>query len=121
MKRSLTLLFCFSTIGTLAPIATAGPEETVVKVFAAMRVPDPVQPWAKVPPVPTSGTGVIIEGKRILTNAHIVQYATEVSVQHGQGGEKVDASVQTLNLDVDLAILMVKDEKFFEKRTVLPR
>jgi S1-C subfamily serine protease len=121
MKKCLALLLSCSTIATLAPTATAGPEETVVKVFAAVRFPNPAQPWAKVPPVQTSGTGVIIEGKRILTNAHLVEYGTELYVQHGQGGEKVDAMVQTLNIEVDLAILTVNDDKFFEKRTVLPR
>ena len=121
MKRCLALLVCCSTIATQAPTATAGPEETVVKVFAAIRFPNPTQPWAKVPPAPTTGTGVIIEGKRILTNAHLVEYGTEVTVQHGQGGEKVDATVQALNLEVDLAILTVKDEKFFGNRKVLSR
>jgi S1-C subfamily serine protease len=121
MKRWLALLFCSSVIGTLAPTAAAAPEETVVKVFAAIRFPNPAQPWAKVPPAQTSGSGVIIEGKRILTNAHLVEYGTEVTVQHGQGGEKVDATVQALNLEVDLAILTVNDKKFFDKRAALPR
>jgi S1-C subfamily serine protease len=34
------------------------------------------------------GHGVIIEGKRILTNAHVVVYASQVQVQANQSGDK---------------------------------
>jgi S1-C subfamily serine protease len=44
-----------------------------------------------------------------------------MTVQHAQGGQKVDATVQALNIEVDLAILTVNDKKFFDKRPALPR
>jgi S1-C subfamily serine protease len=121
MKACLVLLLCWITFGTHAPRAMANAEDSVVKVFAAIRFPNPAQPWAKDPPIQSAGSGVIIEGKRILTNAHLVAYGTEVYVQARQGGDKVEAKVQALNLDVDLAILTVNDDKFFEKPRSLPR
>ena len=57
------------------PAAAAGGntvENTVVKVFATVRRPDPYKPWQKEPAEEVSGSGVIIEGKRILTTAHVV-------------------------------------------------
>jgi S1-C subfamily serine protease len=44
----------------------------VVKVFSTMRYPDPSRPWSKQAPTEPTASGVIIEGKRILTNAHAV-------------------------------------------------
>ena len=44
----------------------------VVKVSATMRYPDLTHPWTKHSPQQASGTGVVIDGKRILTNAHVV-------------------------------------------------
>ena len=55
-------------------------ENAVVKVFSTLVHPDLARPWAKAPPQEATGTGVVIEGKRILTNAHVVQYASQVQV-----------------------------------------
>ena len=44
-------------------------ENAVVKIFSTMRGPDPYKPWAKQAPREATGTGIVIEGKRILTNA----------------------------------------------------
>ena len=120
MKSLLSLGCCF-TLGVLVPAARAGPEESVVKVFASIRFPNPTQPWMKGDVGQNIGTGVVIEGNRILTNAHLVEYGTEVSVQARPGGDKVEAKIEALNYDVDLAVLTVKDEKFFQKKAPLPR
>ena len=86
-----------------------------------MRLPNPVRPWAKQNPVEVVGTGVIIEGKRILTNAHVVLYASEVAVQGRQGGDRYDAKVETIGPDIDLATLTVDDATFLDQRPPIPR
>jgi S1-C subfamily serine protease len=121
MKLAVTWLWCGVSLGMLAPKVLANPEESVVKVHASVRFPNPMQPWAKVQPVQKAGTGVIIEGKRILTNAHLVAYGTEIYVEDRKGGEKLEATVQALDMDIDLAILTVKEETLFQNRAVLPR
>src|SRR5690242_12055525 len=68
-------------------------ENSVVKVFSTMRQPDPFKPWTKQAPQEATASGVIIEGKRILTNAHAVLYASQVQVQANAAGDKVLASV----------------------------
>jgi S1-C subfamily serine protease len=67
------------------------------------------------------GSGAVIEGKRILTSAHLVLYAKELSVQGHQGGDKIDAEVALIAPDMDLAVLKVKDTGFFDKHPPLPR
>jgi S1-C subfamily serine protease len=99
----------------------AAVENSVVKIFSTARYPDPYKPWLKQGPRESTGTGVIIEGKRILTNAHVVLYASQVQVQANQSGDKISATVETIAQGIDLAILKLEDETFFEKRAPLAR
>ena len=68
-----------------------------------------------------SGTGVVIEGKKVLTNAHLVKYATEIHVQARPGADKIEAKVAGVGSDVDLAVLSLKEEEFFQKKPALAR
>ena len=96
--------------------------KSVVKVFATVRNPDLFRPWLKQDPVEGSGTGVVIEGKRILTAAHVVRFATQVLVQPDQSGEKFPATVKAFPFpDVDLAVLQLDDPAFFDDHPPLPR
>jgi S1-C subfamily serine protease len=119
MRRLVTL--AVTLLALVAPCQASTPEDSVVRVFASLRFPNPMRPWAKQNPVEVMGTGVIIDGKRILTNAHVVQYASEVSVQSPRGGDRVDARVAAFGPDIDLATLSLEDESFFEKRPPIAR
>ncbi|WP_312486880.1 S1C family serine protease [Massilia timonae] len=103
-----------------APVLPAV-ENSVVKIFATIRRPEPYKPWTKAAPASVTGSGVIIEGKRILTNAHVVGYASQVEVQASQSGDKVAAKVIALARGIDLAVLELEDPSFFDKRPPVPR
>jgi S1-C subfamily serine protease len=103
------------------PTPAATPEDSVVRVFATVRYPNPIKPWTNGSAADMVGSGTVIDGNRILTNAHLVFYATDVQIQPRRGGAKIEAKVEILALDMDLAILSVKDAKFFEKHPPLPR
>jgi S1-C subfamily serine protease len=103
------------------PAGASGVEASVVKVFSTIREPDYLKPWNKHPAEEHSGSGVIIEGKRILTNAHVVLYASQVQVQAYQAGDKVSATVEAIAPGIDLAVLKVDDEKLFATHPPLPR
>jgi S1-C subfamily serine protease len=120
MKTALALLSSCILLSATLP-ARAGPEESVVKVIAAPQLPDPTQPWAKPAAGDGNGTGVVVEGNRILTNAHVVVYSREVFVQARPGDEKFEAKVVAVDRDIDLAVLTVKDSKFFSKKPPVPR
>src|SRR5207248_8881833 len=68
-----------------------------------------------------TGTGVIVEGKRILTNAHVVLYASQVQVQANQSGDKISATVEAIAQGIDLAVLKLDDDTFFDARPPLAR
>src|SRR3954451_14563767 len=94
---------------------------SVVKVFSTMREPNPYKPWQKEAPSESTGSGVVIEGKRILSNAHVVLYASQVLVQANQAGEKIPARVVAIAPGIDLAVLELDDETFFDTHPPLPR
>lgn len=120
--RVAALLSVVSLVLTsVCPALRAEPADSVVKVTAFTRFPDPTRPWEKAKPVEGGGSGVYIGNKRILTNAHVVNYASELYVQWNQAGDKVDAKIEALSVDLDLAVLSVADEKFFDKRKPMLR
>ena len=96
-------------------------ENSVVKVFATLSAPDLSRPWSKQPPADVTASGVVIEGKRILTNAHVVTYASQVQIQANQAGDKVSATVAMIAPGMDLALLKLDDESFFDTHPPLPR
>ncbi len=99
---------------TNAAAGSGAIENSVVKIFSTVRYPDPYQPWTKQPPVDVTGSGVVIEGRRILSNAHVVNYASQVQIQANQAGDKISATVEFIAPGIDLAVLKLDDDKFFD-------
>jgi S1-C subfamily serine protease len=96
-------------------------ENSVVKVFATLRNPDLTKPWNKQSGVEATGSGLVIEGRRILTNAHVVLYAGQIQIEGNQGGDKISATVEAIAPGIDLAVLKLNDESFFDSHAPLPR
>ena len=127
MMHRCTLLGVLSAAILLAPRAQpAAPpppsaENSVVKVFSTVRNPDVFRPWTKQAPADFTGSGVVIEGKRILTNAHVVLYSNQVQIQANQAGDKIGATVEAVAPGIDLAVLKLDDESFFDSHPPLKR
>ena len=96
-------------------------KNAVVKVFATARYPDYFKPWSKSAPSSLVGSGVVIEGRRILTVAHVVLYASQVQIEANESGEKTTATVQGISPETDLAVLKLDDESFFDSHPPLAR
>lgn len=84
-------------------------EKSVVKINVTSRPPDFFRPWTKSSPTKSSGSGVVIAGNRILTNAHVVMHASEVLVQLSKGGDQLTAKVVAIAPGMDLALVEVND------------
>ena len=93
----------------------------VVKVFATLRMPDPYRPWTKQAPQDITASGVVIEGHRILTNAHAVLYASQVQIQGTGAGDKIAATVEAVAPGIDLAVLKLDDDSFFASHAPIAR
>ncbi len=85
---------------------------SVVKIFATTQEPDYNCPWQSQTPVASTGSGVLIEGGRILTGAHVVANATFLQVKRAGSADKVTAHVIALCHDADLALVVPKDPSF---------
>src|SRR5271163_644269 len=128
-KRIVLSAIALSCIGATQAVAAraadtvAAPalENSVVKVFSTMRLPDPFKPWAKQAPSEATASGVVIEGRRILTNAHAVLYASQVQVQANAAGDKVAATVLAIAPGIDLAVLQLDDPSFFDTHPPVAR
>src|SRR5277367_5056208 len=116
-------LLCGFASTAVAAAADSAPanENSVVKVFATMRYPDAFKPWTKQAPTEITASGVVIEGKRILTNAHVVLYASQVQVQANAQGDKLPASVVAVAPGIDLAVLQLDDASFFDTHPPVAR
>ena len=110
-----------ATPGAKTGPAPANIESSVVKVFSTMRYPDPFKPWTKQAPAEATGSGVVIEGNRILTNAHVVLYASQVQVQASAAGDKVSATVVAVAPGIALAVLQLDDPSFFATHPAMAR
>ena len=107
---------------SVAEVPSASPiEDSVVKIFSSIRAPDPFRPWSKSSPQEITGSGVVIEGNRILTNAHVVGYASQIQIQAKQGGDKISASVVAIARGIDLAVLNLDDNSFFAEHKAVQR
>ena len=122
MRRSLALILVVFLGCLLAQRAEAQDQirDLVVKIHATQQVPDLLRPWTKRSPQQVKGSGVVIDGKRILTNAHVVRYAKQIYVQPNQSASHIPAQVVALSPGMDLAVLKLDDESFFDNRGTLP-
>src|SRR5215475_9886182 len=114
------VIFSFLTVEPSILSAQDNIRDLVVKIHAVHHTPDVLRPWTKNSPQQVKGSGVVIEGKRILTNAHVVRYASQIYVQPNQSAERIPARVEAMTPSMDLAVLKLDDESFFDKRGSLP-
>lgn len=88
--------------------------EGVVKVFCIHTEPNFSLPWQRKRQFSSSSSGFIIEGRRILTNAHCVEHNTQVKVKRRGSDAKFVAAVLTVGTECDIAMLTVEDEAFWQ-------
>jgi S1-C subfamily serine protease len=109
--------------GDGAPEVTPAVRDSVVKVFATYRAPSFERPWTKEAPEEFTGTGFVIDGQRIITNAHVVEQSSQVFVQPPNSSDRLRAEVVAISQEIDLAVLQIRSETeraaFFSKHAPL--
>ncbi|KAK9293355.1 hypothetical protein L1049_021347 [Liquidambar formosana] len=93
--------------------------DSVVKIFTVSSSPNYFLPWQNKSQRETMGSGFVVPGKRILTNAHVVADHTFVLVRKHGSPTKYRAEVQAIGHECDLAILVVESEEFWEDMSFL--
>ncbi len=105
-----------STISDSAKAAII--KESIVKIYTVANLPNYQEPW-NTSTAQFSGSGSVIVGNKILTNAHVIADSTYLEVKRYGQTKRYSASVINVSHDADLAILEVKDPDFFSGATPL--
>lgn len=94
------------------PARGNGVAASVVHVQVFRSPYDWSQPWKQEPVSGASGSGFVIAGGRIVTNAHVVADARQILVRRPDEANPYVATVEALGDDCDLAVLRVADPAF---------
>ncbi len=98
-----------------SPLQAAETERSVVQIRTFSQEPNWKQPWRFSSVRQSSGSGFVIDGKKIMTNAHVVSWAREILVSRYLDPKPYRARVVHVAHECDLAILEIEDEEtFFE-------
>jgi len=112
------LLLLGLSAGAILPArAEAIPQEqlqAVFKIHVTALSPDYAQPWQTGSQRNGNGSGFLIDGKRLLTNAHVVSDATFIEVQAHGDSRKHPVRVAFTGHDCDLALLEAEDPSIFD-------
>jgi S1-C subfamily serine protease len=100
-------------LGTPLPEGSE-PEKSVVQIINAYQEPNWAAPWIFDVPHYASGTGFLIAGNRIMTNAHVVAWAKQLLVRKYHDPQPYFATVEFVAQDVDLAVLKIDDPNFYQ-------
>ena len=93
--------------------------DAVVKVYCLHSEPNFSLPWQRARQYSSFSTGFIIEGRKLLTNAHSVAYHTQVKVKKRGDDRKYVAKVLSVCREGDMALLTVEDEDFWTEMVPL--
>ncbi|KAG7631486.1 PDZ domain [Arabidopsis suecica] len=91
--------------------------ESVVEVFTDSTKYSKVKPWQTLNQESYGGSGFAIAGKKILTNAHVVEGMNDhifVHVKRHGSQVKYKAKVQKIAHECDLAILEIDSDEFWK-------
>ncbi len=104
--------------GTPVPEGSAT-EKSVVQIITFFTEPSWSAPWILDQPREASGTGFLIDGNRIMTNAHVVAWTTRLQVRRYHDPTLYTAHVEFVAHDIDLAVIKVDDPDFYQGMTPL--
>ena len=93
-------------------------DSSIVKIYTVSKSTNYLEPWNS-SVQRSSGSGSIISGNRILTNAHVVANETFIEVKKYGDTKRYQAKVLEVSHDTDLALLEVEDKDFFKGTTPL--
>ena len=99
----------------IAPTKPNGPvQKSLVRITATSVEPDYKAPWNAGGLQRGVGAGFVIDGNRIMTNAHVVSNSRYLTVERDSDPNKYRARVLFVAHDCDLALITVDAPNFFK-------
>lgn len=113
-KIFLSFWICVFSLTIFPPCLHAQDvRDSVVKIYTTANRMDFYRPWQAKGTESFTGSGVVIAGNRVLTNAHVVSDQTFIQVKKYSDPRRYTAKLVAIGHDCDLAILEVEDKEFF--------
>ena len=104
----------------IAPPQPNGPvQKSLVRITATEVAPDYRAPWNAGMLGRGIGAGFVIDGNRIMTNAHVVSNSRYLTVERDGDPNKYPAKVLFVAHDCDLALITVDSPAFFKNMLAL--
>src|SRR5205814_776165 len=94
-------------------------QKSLVRITATEVEPDYREPWNSGGVQRGVGAGFVIEGPRIMTNAHVVSNTRYLTVERDGDPNKYPARVVFVAHDCDLALITVDSPEFFKNMVPL--
>ena len=116
MLRVSLFLFC---VFLAAGLHAAEVAESLVRIEATSQEPNYKAPWSPGDVSSGVGAGFIVQGDRILTNAHVISNVRFLTVNKEGDPKPYAAKVLYVAHDCDLAMLSVEKAEFFNGTTAL--
>src|SRR5438270_6713366 len=99
----------------IAPPRPNGPvQQSLVRITSTEVAPDYRAPWNAGMLARGVGAGFVIEGNRIMTNAHVVSNSRYLTVERDGDPNKYPAKVLFVAHDCDLALITVDSPNFYK-------
>jgi S1-C subfamily serine protease len=115
MQSSRIIICLLAILLSAAPVLSeSNVKEAVVKIYTVSNPYNYHEPWQMWGQKIFNGSGCIIDGNRILTNAHVVRDQTFIQVRRSGEAKRYTAEPEIIGHESDLALLKVKDSTFFE-------
>ena len=88
--------------------------KSLVRITTTTQTPDYSEPWKPGKIGRGVGTGFVIDGNRIMTNAHVVSNARLILLERENDPKQYPATIVHIGHDCDLAIIVPEDKSFFQ-------
>lgn len=95
------------------------PLNAVVRIEVTQSIPNFALPWQNRMPQSGFGSGVVVEGRQILTNAHNVADSSMIKIRKQNEDTLFTAKIEFVDHECDLALLTVDDPLFYKDITPL--
>lgn len=120
IRRAVLILTLFVAAYVNAQVPRGGDiRKSLVRITTTSQEPDYKVPWNPGSMSVGVGAGFVIDGDRILTNAHVVSNARFIEVEKEDDPQHYTATVQFIGHDCDLAVLRILDKGFFQNTVPL--
>ncbi len=120
MNRFCFLLCVFLLSSQLLQAQPNGKiQKSLVRITATELEPDYRAPWNSGAIQRGVGAGFVIDGNRIMTNAHVVSNSRFLTIEREGDPTKYQATVKFIAHDCDLAVITVSAPNFFKDMTPL--